>query len=62
MPAQNVQYAALAAFVVVLLTHILGAYNITMSTDISTSLTGLITVLVAHGVDVLTGQNKPPAK
>lgn len=60
-PATNVQVAAIAGFIAVLVEHICKANAIIIPDDVSTAMPGAIAVLVAHIWDVCTGDNKPKA-
>lgn len=57
IPAQNVTYAGLAACVTGLLVHFAASQGYNLPPDVQTAITGLVAVLVAHAVDLLTGQN-----
>lgn len=59
--APNVQAAAVAGMLIELLEHFLSGYGYSLPPDMGNALTGLVAVIVAHGWDVLTGQNKQQA-
>lgn len=58
IPAGNIQFAALAAFIVSLIEHLCTANGIIIPADVSSGLTGLVAVLAAHVADMVTGDNK----
>lgn len=60
--ATNVQLAAVAAFLAACVEHAFASYGYVLPPDISTGLPGFIAIVVAHGYDVITGENKkcPP--
>lgn len=60
LPAQNIQAAAVAGVIMTTLQHALSTYGYSLSPDVANGLTALVTVLVAHAWDVLTGQGTPP--
>lgn len=61
VPATNVQVAAVAGFIAVLVEHLCEANGIVIPPDVSSALPGVLAVIVAHVWDMATGGNaKPP--
>jgi hypothetical protein len=58
VPASNVQAATVAGFVAVLIEHVCTANGIVIPPDVSSSLPGVLIVLVAYIHDAVTGGNK----
>lgn len=61
IPASNVQAAAVAGFVALLVEHLCAANNIVLPPDVSGALPGFLAIVVAHAWDLCTGGNKPRA-
>lgn len=63
IPAGNVQAAAIAGATTVLIQYCLTLRGVTVPPDVASAITLLITVLVAHLSDILTGHtNDGPPK
>lgn len=61
IPASNLQAAAVAGAIVTIVQHFVVSQGGEISPDIANALTALVTVLVAHLWDVVTGENNDPA-
>lgn len=59
-PATNVQVAAVAGFVAVLIEHLCTANGIIIPEDVSSALPGVLIIAVAHIWDMSTGGNAKP--
>lgn len=59
VPAGNVQAAALAGFIALLMEHLCQANGIIIPQDVSEALPGVFAIIVAHISDLITGANKP---
>lgn len=56
--APNVQLAAVAAFLATLIEWAFSSYGHPLPPTVADGLPGFLAVVVAHGYDVLTGENK----
>lgn len=61
IPAGNVQAAIIAGFFSVIIEHVSKAHGYELPEDISASLPAVMTIIVAHVWDMITGGNKKPA-
>ncbi len=57
MPALNVQLAAVAGFLALVVEHAFADYGHTLPDDIRAGLPGFIVIVVAHLSDLFTGDN-----
>lgn len=60
-PAGNVTAGAFGGFVAVLVLHICAANNIVIPPDVADALPYAFAMAIAHGYDMITGENKPNA-
>ena len=60
MPANNVLFGFFGGIIAFALMHYAKLFGYDVPTDISTALPAAVSVAMAHGWDVWTGENKKP--